>query len=174
METPVQAMPDAPKKSNTGLIIGIVVVVLLCCCCLLIAGVVAYTRYQAASTLSTINSQLSTPGTIPSVPGTGGGGIGGTGTVTNLPGIPSGGKGDDAQRSAAWAFVLTGAAMDSCSSTGTLKSDSTKISVTQQPDSSGAWKEEWTVTCDSGSAKTYVVAFPSGDANVANIKVTAK
>ncbi len=171
METPVQAVPDAPKKSNTGLIIGIVVVVLLCCCCLLIAGVVAYTRYQAASTFSTINSQLSTPGTIPSVPGTGGGG---TGTVTNLPGIPSGGKGDDAQRSAAWAFVLTGAAMDGCSSTGALKPDTTKISVTEQPDSSGAWKEEWTVTCDSGSAKTYVVAFPSGDANVANIKVTAK
>lgn len=27
------ASPEAPKKSNTGLIIGIVVVVLLCCCC---------------------------------------------------------------------------------------------------------------------------------------------
>jgi hypothetical protein len=30
-EMPVS--PEAPKKSNTGLIIGIVVVVLLCCCC---------------------------------------------------------------------------------------------------------------------------------------------
>ena len=30
-ETPV--MPETPKKSNTGLIIGIVVAVLLCCCC---------------------------------------------------------------------------------------------------------------------------------------------
>jgi hypothetical protein len=26
--------PEAPKKSNTGLIIGVVVVVLLCCCCI--------------------------------------------------------------------------------------------------------------------------------------------
>jgi hypothetical protein len=26
-------MPETPKKSNTGLIIGIVIVVLLCCCC---------------------------------------------------------------------------------------------------------------------------------------------
>jgi len=26
-------MPETPKKSNTGLIIGIVVIVLLCCCC---------------------------------------------------------------------------------------------------------------------------------------------
>jgi LPS O-antigen subunit length determinant protein (WzzB/FepE family) len=32
IETPVA--PEAPKKSNTGLIIGIVVgVVILCCCC---------------------------------------------------------------------------------------------------------------------------------------------
>jgi hypothetical protein len=30
--------PDAPKKSNTGLIIGIVVVVLLCCCCVVAIG----------------------------------------------------------------------------------------------------------------------------------------
>jgi hypothetical protein len=31
-EMPVS--PEQPKKSNTGLIIGIVVVVLLCCCCI--------------------------------------------------------------------------------------------------------------------------------------------
>ena len=30
-EMPVS--PEPPKKSNKGLIIGIVVVVLLCCCC---------------------------------------------------------------------------------------------------------------------------------------------
>lgn len=29
--------PEAPKKKNTGLIIGIVVVVLLCCCCATLA-----------------------------------------------------------------------------------------------------------------------------------------
>jgi hypothetical protein len=29
---------EEPKKSNTGLIIGIVVVVLLCCCCAVGAG----------------------------------------------------------------------------------------------------------------------------------------
>jgi hypothetical protein len=45
METPsmtpeVMPAPDqpAPKKSNTGLIIGIVVVLLLCCCCILGIG----------------------------------------------------------------------------------------------------------------------------------------
>ena len=171
METPIQAAPDAPKKSNIGLIIGIVVVVLLCCCCLIALGGIAYARYQANSTISNINNQLSTPGTMPSVPGTGGSGLG---TNTNIPGIPSGGKGDDVQRSSAWAFLLTSAAMDGCTTSGNIKADSTKINVTQQPDSSGAWQEEWTVTCDSGSPKTYVVAFPSGDANAANIKVTAK
>jgi len=29
---------EGPKKSNQGLIIGIVVAVLLCCCCVVIAG----------------------------------------------------------------------------------------------------------------------------------------
>ncbi len=159
METPVQ---DAPKKSNTGLIIGIVVVVLLCCCCVLIlGGVVGYSRYQAASALSGINSQL------PTSNGTG------TTTTTNIPGIPSGGKGDDAQRSAAWGYLVIAAATDGCSTSGP-KADSTKIAVTKDPDSSGAWQEEWTVTCDSGSEKTYTVAFPSGDANITDIEVTAK
>mgnify|MGYP003536739483 FL=1 len=34
-EMPV--FPEAPKKKNTGLIIGIVVAVLLCCCCATLA-----------------------------------------------------------------------------------------------------------------------------------------
>ena len=37
-EMPVTPPTEAPKKSNTGLIIGIVVVVLLCCCCAFVAG----------------------------------------------------------------------------------------------------------------------------------------
>lgn len=36
-EMPVTPM-DEPKKSNRGLIIGIVVAVLLCCCCLAVAA----------------------------------------------------------------------------------------------------------------------------------------
>jgi hypothetical protein len=35
-EMPVS--PEQPKKSNTGMIIGIVVVVLLCCCCAIAIG----------------------------------------------------------------------------------------------------------------------------------------
>jgi hypothetical protein len=40
--TPAPDMPDLPpvepRKSNQGLIIGIVVAVVLCCCCVAIAG----------------------------------------------------------------------------------------------------------------------------------------
>jgi hypothetical protein len=53
METPSmtptpEPIPVTPKKSNTGLIIGIVVVVLLCCCCLLSVGLYwGYTTYYS-------------------------------------------------------------------------------------------------------------------------------
>jgi hypothetical protein len=33
-----EPMPEAPRKSNQGLIIGIVVAVVLCCCCLVLVG----------------------------------------------------------------------------------------------------------------------------------------
>ena len=33
MEETVTSTPEGPKKSNTGLIIGIVSAVVLCCCC---------------------------------------------------------------------------------------------------------------------------------------------
>ncbi len=35
--TPVNPMPEAPKKNNTMLIVGIVLIV-LCCCCVVAAG----------------------------------------------------------------------------------------------------------------------------------------
>jgi len=40
-EMPVTPMEE-PKKSNRGLIIGIVVAVLLCCCCLAAAAAVMW------------------------------------------------------------------------------------------------------------------------------------
>lgn len=173
METPTPA-PVEPKKSNTALIIGIVVVVLLCCCCLLLAVGAYVGRSQFNGGFPGLNS-LNSGSPSSSGSNASGGALvpGGLGTTTNLPGVPSGGKGDDAQRTTAWGFLVVAAATDGCSTTGP-KADSTTINVSQQPDSSGAWQEEWTVTCDSGSTKTYVVAFPSGDANVAEIKVTAK
>ena len=35
----VPVTPSEPKKSNTGLIIGIVVAVVLCCCCAAVVAV---------------------------------------------------------------------------------------------------------------------------------------
>ena len=35
---PMSAQPEAPKKSNTGLIIAVIVIVLLCCCCIFAIG----------------------------------------------------------------------------------------------------------------------------------------
>ena len=38
METPsITPGPEAPRRSNTPLIIGAVVAVLLCCCCIVLA-----------------------------------------------------------------------------------------------------------------------------------------
>ncbi len=37
-DMPANPAPDAPKKNNTWLIVGIVVVV-LCCCCVVVGGV---------------------------------------------------------------------------------------------------------------------------------------
>ena len=166
MET-LAPVPVEPKKSNTGLIIGVVVVLLLCCCCVLIAGGAYYARSQFANGLSGINM----PGGVPSTGSTSSGGaVPGLNTTTNLPGIPSGGKADDVQRTTAWGYVVIAAATAGCSSAP--KYDTTKIKVTKEPDSSGAWTEEWTVACDSGSSNAYIVAFTPGAGGSTAIKVT--
>jgi hypothetical protein len=170
METPIQA---APKKSNTGLIIGIVVVVLLCCCCVvvLIVGYSAVTIMGplVGRTFSSINNSLLTP--MPALP---------NGRATpDLSGIPTippdlipqGGKGDDIQRASAWGYVVVAAATDGCSYNP--KSASTTIKVTQEPDSKGVWKEAWTVTCDDSSKKVYNVTFTPSAGGSTDITVTS-
>lgn len=161
METPVQA---EPKKSNTGLIIGIVVVVLLCCCCVLLVGGVLIARSQLSNGLSGLSAVPTTDsGSTFSNPGSGGS------TTTNLPGVPSGGKGDDVARTTAWGYVVVAAATDGCSYNP--KASDTEIKVTQDADSSGVWKEEWSVTCDSGSKKAYEVTFTPGSGGVTTVTV---
>ena len=42
-EPPIQpALESSPKKTNIGLIIGVVAVVILCCCCLIVIGGYAF------------------------------------------------------------------------------------------------------------------------------------
>ena len=163
METPAPVSAE-PKKSNTALIIGIVVVVLLCCCCLLIAVGAYVARTQYGNSLSGFATpdagSLSSNGSVP-----------GLNTTTNLPGIPSGGKADDVQRSTAWGYVVIAVATDGCSSSP--KADSTTIKVTQDADSNGAWKEQWTVVCDDGSKKPYTVTYTPGSGGSTDVKVAA-
>jgi len=164
METPAPVQAE-PKKSNIGLIIGIVVVILLCCCCVLGAGGFYYYRTYS-SALSGANP-LTAPSTSGS--GTSSGSVPGLGTTSNVPGIPSGGKANDGDRAIAWGYVVTAALTDGCSTSP--NADSTKISVTQQPDASGVWKEQWTVTCDDKSQKPYAVTFTPGSGGTTDVKV---
>ncbi|MGC1376844.1 MAG: hypothetical protein WA821_11495 [Anaerolineales bacterium] len=164
METPVQA---EPKKSNTGLIIGIggIVAALLCCCLVFIIVVIAAVTIMGplvGKVYSTINNSLLTPvNDFPVNPG-----------LTQIPSgvIPQGGLGDQIQRASAWGYVMVTAARDGCTMNNPSASD-IQIKVKQKPDSQGAWVEEWTVACDGGSRKTYTVTFtPKGNGET-DIKV---
>jgi hypothetical protein len=176
METPTpQFTPvEAPKKSNTPLIIGIVVVVLLCCCCLIVGGgLLLFMGNSVGGVYSSINEQLTAMPEIPSMP---------AGTVEpsnpsdtpsnpSIPSdlIPQGGLGDDTQRATAWGKVIISAVMSGCNASDASK---TTIDVLQQPDSAGVWKEKWTVTCDNGENKSYDVSFTPGAQGVTDIDVT--
>jgi hypothetical protein len=166
METPIQV---EPKKSNTGLIIGIVVVVLLCCCCLIVIGVLTLMGPVVGKVFSSINNSLLTPmPAFPDVPVTPG--LSGIPTISSDL-IPQGGKGDDIQRASAWGYVVVAAATDGCSYNP--KSATTKIKVIQEPDSKGVWKEAWTVTCDDSSQKVYNVTFTPSAGGSTDITVTS-
>lgn len=168
METPIQA---EPKKSNTGLIIGIVVVVVLCCCCVALIGGLAIAGPTIGKTFSSVNKDLKpgisdfptlSPDDFPT--------ISPDATMPSLSDIvPNGGKGDDSQRASAWAYVIVATATDGCSYNP--KASATTIKVTQEADSSGVWAEEWTVTCDDGTKKPYTVTFTPGASGTTEIKV---
>ncbi len=151
---PQAGAPAPQKKSNTGLIIGIVVVVLLCCCCLIAGGGFAYYRsMQAATAFSSFATSM------PSVPsGSGAGGAGGA-----VAGIPTGGNGNETDRAQAWTMALAAIVQNNPMSCTQPDADKTTIDVTKQPDSSGAWEEQWTVACDGAdSIKVDVTFTPAG------------
>jgi hypothetical protein len=178
MESPTpQFTPvEQPKKSNTGLIIGIVVVVLLCCCCLVIGGVLMFMGPAVSNVFSSVNQQLTAMPEIPSIPsGTSEPSIPSDAPV--MPSVPSdlipqGGLGDETLRANTWGYVITAAAVTGCMATDASQ---TTIDVVQKPDSAGAWKEKWTVTCSDESRKSFDISFtPSAsggtDINVTNTK----
>jgi hypothetical protein len=168
IETPNQA---EPKKSNTGLMIGIggiVVVVLLCCCAAVVIAAVTIMGPKVGTIFSTITTELTTPTPdSPPVPA--------TPDLSKIPSVPSdlipqGGHGDEVLRASAWGYVLIAASLDGCTNPSAAD---TKIRVIQEPDSTGVWKEEWTAACDSGSKKAYNVTFTPSTGGGTDIAVTS-
>ena len=56
--------------------------------------------------------------------------------------VPQGGLGDDLLRTNTWGYVVTVAAIDGCTGPNAAE---TVITVTQEQDSAGVWKEQWVV-----------------------------
>jgi len=147
---------SAPQKSNRNLIIGIVVVVLLCCCLVTIA-IVGYYGYQTyTKAQATINQleNIDIPTSIPSDPADP------NSPTINIPDFngaaPEGGLADPETRMTAWLSVQVFAAFSGCQSP-TI--DGTTITVAQDPDSNGVWKEDWNVNCGDGSSQPFTVVF---------------
>ncbi|PWH15082.1 MAG: hypothetical protein DDG60_06505 [Anaerolineae bacterium] len=159
--------PEAPKKSNIGLMIGIAVAIVLCCCCLVVGGFAALSIMGPLinNVYSTINQDLQTP----AVPG-------GEDqpNLPELPGdaeglIPQGGLGDETLRADTWFNVVMAAAFSGCAATDPTK---TTIDVIQKPDAAGVWKEKWTVACDGGGSKSFEVTFTPSAQGGTDIEVT--
>jgi hypothetical protein len=161
----MQAGAPAPKANNNKMIIiVVVVVVVLLCCCLIAAGAYAYSRYTASKVLSNINNQLATaePGGsgTPGIP---------SGTVA---GVPTGGLGNVTDRGTAWGYALLAITQKDPMSCTAPDAAKTTISVTQQPDASGAWTERWVVDCGGGKTIPVDISFTPAGGGINTVKAT--
>jgi hypothetical protein len=161
--------PQAGPNKNRNMIIGVVVAILVCCCCAAaaIAGYYAYQAYtqtqQALEDLQNFEIPTGIPfdpqdPNSPEIP---------------LPGfdssgeVPEGGLADEQTRITAWFSLQVIGPLSGCNAP---TAQGTAISVTQQPDSSGAWVEEWDVNCGDGTSKPFNVKFtPQG--GIVNVEV---
>ena len=171
------AFPPEPQKSNKGLMIGvggIAIVVLLCCCCaIVVIAALSIMGPVVGNVFSSINDSLLTPSVpdfsnLPATPD-----LSDIPTIPANPSdlVPQGGRGDEILRASAWAQVILTTSLEGCSYNP--NPSDTQIEVTQEPDSSGAWEEQWTVVCDDGAKKPYNVTFkPSAGGNT-EINVTS-
>ncbi len=156
MET--NAVPQsAEPKNNRNLIIGIVVAVVLCCCCVVVGvgGYYGYQAYVAAQRVVEDVQNFDIPTDVPFIPVD----PNGTPVVPNFDTsgeAPTGGLADDETRLIAWASVQLVGIMSGCT---TPTVDGTTISVIQQPDASGIWREEWNVNCGDGTFKAFPLTF---------------
>lgn len=179
-------VPEVPKKNNTVLIVVAVVVALLCCCCLLAGVAFAVAGPAITNTFERIEEDLyempyegmpefedmpnyeATPYSEDNPSGEGEWEFGDYGLSDY---IPSGGLGDDTLRTDTWFYVNLSAAAQSCVIPATGAQD-TVIEVTQDPDSSGAWRERWTVPCEDGSTKPFAVTFTPAAGGGTDISVS--
>lgn len=161
-------LPAQEPKSNRNLIIGIVIAVVLCCCCVA-AAVAGYYGYQAyVKTQEVINQvqDIEIPTSIPLNPNDP------NSPNIEIPGLdtgslPQGGYSDDTTRYTAWLSVQLVSAMSGCESP---TADATTITVAQEPDAKGEWKEDWNVNCGSGTSQTVRVVF-TPENGVVNVNV---
>jgi len=176
---------ETQKKPKNGLIIGIVVAIVLCCCCLaVVVGGLALAGPAVNNVFEGINKSLQNP-TLPEVPsmpfGTSEPGIPAMPDETSEPAnpdlpalssdvVPQGGYGDDLLRTNTWPQVILAAALTG--KCNTPSASETTISVSQEPDSNGIWKEVWLVACGAGKTLPVDVTFTPSASGGTDISVT--
>jgi hypothetical protein len=156
------------QKSSRNTILYVVVAVLLCCCCVgtAIAGYYGYQAFVAAQQVAEDFENLDIPTDVPFNPL--------DPNATPIPGfdtggeVPSGGLGDEETRLFAWAAVQLVGIMSGCE---TPTVEGTTITVTQQPDDSGVWREEWNVNCGNGTFKAFPLVFTPQEGGFVNVEV---
>ncbi|MFN8413108.1 MAG: hypothetical protein U0Z26_12035 [Anaerolineales bacterium] len=160
--------PSQEPKSNRNLIIGIVIAIVLCCCCATtaIAGYYGYQAYLKAQEAINQVQDFEIPTSVPLNPSDP------NSPNVEIPGLdinslPKGGLADDTTRYTAWLSVQLVSAMSGCESPSV---EATTITVAQQPDSKGEWKEDWKVSCGNGSSQTVRVVF-TPENGVVNVNV---
>lgn len=146
--------PQPTSGTNRNLIIGIVIAIVLCCCCAItaVAGYYGYQTYlqtqQAIQEFESFEIPTVSPNSEnPNQPA----------PEFDVSGdVPEGGLADDETRLTAW-FSLQLVAIISGCETPTVQG--TTITVIQQPDASGVWREEWNVNCGDGTTQPFNVTF---------------
>jgi hypothetical protein len=160
--------PQTQPKNNRNTVIMIVVGVLLLCCCVAtgIGGYYAYQAYVAAQQAVEDIQNFEIPTDVPFVPVD----PSGTPIIPNFDTsgqAPAGGLADENTRLVAWASVQVVGFMSGCNAPTV---EGTTITVTQQPDASGVWSEEWNVNCGDGTFIAFPLTFTPED-GIVNVTV---
>lgn len=129
------------NKNNRNIIIAVVVVIVLCCCCLVAggAGYYYYTRMSSQNAIPSLPNDVVVPQ-----------------SDSDPNDFPTGGLGNDILRRDTWQVMAPASVGLGCDQP--IAAD-TQITVLQDPDSAGYWKEEWTVACASGDSLKFEVEF---------------